>query len=131
MDMTREEAITRLHWLKRELIKGTDMNEPIDMAIEALSADAVQGFRGGKIPPNEMLNGTVLIPQHQWIEMERELAELKEKFESADRPSGKWIDMNTKEESYYPRYKCSLCGNWANHSNYCPSCGAKMEGGTE
>ena len=36
--MTREEAITRLHWLKRELIKGTDMNEPIDMAIEALSA---------------------------------------------------------------------------------------------
>lgn len=34
--MTKEEAITRLHWLKRELIKGTDMNEPIDMAIEAL-----------------------------------------------------------------------------------------------
>ena len=31
-----------------------------------------------------MLNGTVLIPQHQWIEMERELAELKSKFESAD-----------------------------------------------
>lgn len=57
-------------------------------ALKALpSAEAVQGFRGGKIPPKEMLNGTVLIPQHQWIEMERELAELKEKFESADRPN--------------------------------------------
>ena len=35
--MTREEAITKLHWLKAELIKGTDLNEPIDMAIEALT----------------------------------------------------------------------------------------------
>lgn len=34
--MTREEAITKLHWLKAELIKGTDFNEPLDMAIEAL-----------------------------------------------------------------------------------------------
>lgn len=34
--MTREEAITKLRWLKAELIKGTDLNEPIDMAIEAL-----------------------------------------------------------------------------------------------
>lgn len=39
--MTREEAITKLHWLKAELIKGTDLNEPLDMAIEALSADTV------------------------------------------------------------------------------------------
>jgi len=40
-DMTREEAITQLHWLKAELIKGTDLNEPLDMAIEALQADTV------------------------------------------------------------------------------------------
>lgn len=39
---------------------------------------------------------------------------------------GKWIDMNTLTENYYPRYKCSLCGNCANHSNYCPNCGAMM-----
>ena len=38
--MTKEEAITKLHWLKSELIKGTDFNEPLDMAIEALSAEA-------------------------------------------------------------------------------------------
>ena len=40
--MTREEAITRLHWLKRELIKGTDMNEPIDMAIESLERERIK-----------------------------------------------------------------------------------------
>ena len=38
--MTKKEAITQLHWLKAELIKGTDLNEPLDMAIEALSAGA-------------------------------------------------------------------------------------------
>lgn len=61
---------------------------------EYQSADAVQGFRGGKIPPKEMLDGTVLIPKHQWLEMERALAELKEKFESADAVSGytEWLE---------------------------------------
>lgn len=39
--MTKEEAITKLHWLKAELIKGTDLNEPLDMAIEALQIDIV------------------------------------------------------------------------------------------
>lgn len=59
-----------------------------DLISRALSSDTVQGFRGGKIPPKEMLDGTVLIPQHQWLEMERELANLKSKFESADSEQG-------------------------------------------
>ena len=42
---------------------------------------------------------------------------------SAER-KGKWIDMNTSTTMYMPRYKCSICGNWANHSNYCPNCGS-------
>lgn len=41
--MTREEAITKLHWLKAELIKGTGLNEPIDMAIEALQTEPPTG----------------------------------------------------------------------------------------
>ena len=49
---------------------------------------------------------------------------------SAER-KGKWIDMNTKTERYCPRYKCSVCDNWANHSNYCPNCGARMVRGEE
>lgn len=61
-------------------------------AISAEPSDLV--FRGGKIPPKEMLDGTVLIPQQQWLEMERELANLKEKFKSAE-PSG---DLISREE---------------------------------
>lgn len=41
---------------------------------------------------------------------------------------GKWIDMDTPTSRYIPRYKCSICGNWANHSNFCPNCGADMRG---
>lgn len=57
--MTREEAIRWLNQIKRRYIFGGDegfdagRKEAIDMAIEALSADVVQGFRGGKIPQNE------------------------------------------------------------------------------
>lgn len=53
-----------------------------------------------------------------------------EDLPSAERV-GKWIDMNTKTERYCPRYKCSVCDNWANHSNYCPNCGARMVRGEE
>lgn len=70
------------------------------------SAEAAQGFRGGKIPPKEMLNGTVLVPKHQWLEMERELAELKQKLESAEAVQG-WIPftrrpMTEEEQKDYP-----------------------------
>lgn len=40
---------------------------------------------------------------------------------------GKWIDMNTSTTMYMPRYKCSICNEWASKSNYCPNCGARME----
>ena len=100
------------------------------------SAEAEQGFRGGKIPPKEMLDGTVLIPKHQWLEMERELAELKEKFESADAVQGEWIDV----DNYYRLATCSRChkvtmfekwGEYTKPYNFCPNCGARMKGGAE
>lgn len=41
------------------------------------------------------------------------------------RPTGKWIDIG--DEGLV--FKCSLCGNKKTiESNYCPNCGAKMEG---
>lgn len=46
----------------------------------------------------------------------------------AKRPHGKWLDVN---EDWFD-YKCSICGlksRW--HWNYCPECGAKMDGGEE
>lgn len=41
---------------------------------------------------------------------------------------GRWIDMNTATDNYYPRYKCSVCDYGANYSNFCPNCGARMDG---
>ena len=42
---------------------------------------------------------------------------------SADRPSGEWINIDTK----LFRVQCSACGEWSDVvGNYCPWCGAKM-----
>lgn len=116
-----------------------NMAHEINMLKEQLeSADAEQGFRGGKIPPKEMLDGTVLIPKHQWLEMERELAELKDKFESADAVHGEWIEREDWNGDYY--YDCSVCGESfvlcdgtpsMNLYHFCPNCGARMKGGAE
>ena len=107
------------------------------LAIKALSADTVQGFRGGKIPPKEMLDGTVLIPKHQWLEMERELAELKEKIESADAVQGEWEHWGSPfsdESEVIDTIVCSVCGarfiepkdEPKGEYNFCPNCGAIM-----
>ena len=46
---------------------------------------------------------------------------------------GKWAKANNREKSYL--YNCSACGKTAYFCgvkcdyNYCPNCGAKMDGG--
>lgn len=43
---------------------------------------------------------------------------------------GEWIDFSTSD-FYDPRMRCSHCGHVElpkAHWNYCPNCGAKMEG---
>lgn len=56
----------------------------------------------------------------------------------AKRPHGKWIEQTEYNGDTY--YDCSICGNswstidgtpWNNGMNYCPNCGAKMDGGEE
>ena len=46
--------------------------------------------------------------------------------------TGKWIDV-TNDESIDVEWKCSECGFimyfWCDKTNFCPNCGAKMEGG--
>lgn len=44
---------------------------------------------------------------------------------SADRPTGEWI------ENHNGTFTCDQCGCKHSKSNYCPNCGARMEGGEE
>lgn len=55
-----------------------------------------------------------------------------------ERPHGKWCEMPTKNTDYISigkHYYCSICGEevWGEYekSNYCPNCGAKMDGGVD
>ena len=47
-----------------------------------------------------------------------------------DRPTGKWVDNGIPNSILS---KCSNCGYTAGafSMNYCPSCGARMKGGTD
>ena len=42
--------------------------------------------------------------------------------------TGHWINRGKQGEvlPFYMRYECSMCGETADKSNYCPNCGAKM-----
>jgi len=42
---------------------------------------------------------------------------------------GKWIQLDYTDEAYGIVYKCAKCGcSEIGEPNYCPNCGAKMEG---
>ena len=43
-----------------------------------------------------------------------------------ERPHGEWIEILP-----FSNGKCSLCGNVANITNFCPNCGARMKEGEE
>lgn len=54
-----------------------------------------------------------------------------EDMPSADRPTGKWIDMSNGRAIRTPWWesgKCDQCGKYGSKTwDYCPHCGAKME----
>ena len=45
---------------------------------------------------------------------------------------GRWIKKRTTLK-YIEHYECSACGSWQGMywMNYCPNCGAKMDGGKQ
>ena len=54
-----------------------------------------------------------------------------------ERKKGEWIPQDFNKRNgfattvvyYFPR--CSVCGETANYTNYCPNCGADMKGETD
>lgn len=46
---------------------------------------------------------------------------------------GRWEERYVPNGEYvsWDGYYCSVCGKQAAKSNYCPNCGAKMDGGTQ
>ena len=45
---------------------------------------------------------------------------------------GKWISHKRMARSpLVMNYACSVCGKDGNQTNFCPNCGAKMDGGKE
>lgn len=57
--------------------------------------------------------------------------------EVADRPQGEWICHKGRwiDFDYYPtKYECNQCHHYvdvASDKNFCPNCGAKMDGERE
>lgn len=55
------------------------------------------------------------------------------KLPSAEPKTGRWIADGQKQKHGYEWMHCSVCGfsdidDPATHTNYCPNCGARMEG---
>ncbi len=67
----------------------------------------------------------------QTLEYQRGYGDAKKIYE---RKKGAWIPQNYNKTNgmvstavyYYP--KCSVCGQYANYTNFCPNCGADMRG---
>ena len=66
----------------------------------------------------------------KWL---KELKDYKSREDVAPVRHGYWIrhdDADIVEGYYVPEYECSKCGTWKkDDSDFCPDCGAKMDGG--
>ena len=123
--MTREEAIKIIdcydigfYDLSGEKIPADKLAEAFDMAIEALSEETSTIQEKHQLSEETSTNTSTNISTDA----------------SADRPRGEWtLKMN---ERFYWK-ECSVCGHKPPRSdeygtyiesNYCPNCGAKMDG---
>ena len=118
--MTREEAreILTHNWTRVDNpnYSESELDEAFFMAIEALSADTI--IRKDTVTLNSPI--TISAVQGEWIRKEKEIN-----------------DCDGHRAYYW--HECSVCGarppkdTWKNewHSDFCPSCGARMRGGTE
>lgn len=71
------------------------------------------GYPYIEIPTKDAVNAIKAIPTADVVEVRH----------------GRWIDT----DNYYQRWKCSVCGCHTRDAapNYCPNCGAIMDGGND
>ena len=65
------------------------------------------------------------------VAFDRCIIELK-RLPSAEpeRKKGRWLDSQGKEKYVGYCAECSVCGGWSEYiTDFCPNCGARMDGG--
>lgn len=125
--MTREEAIK---WFKESLFYNSE-HEPVNMAIEALRVEPCEDTISRKAAIdafNTDINELVVAGKENADSVERYLNrvinEIKQ-LPTIQPKRGRWINCDGGIAT------CSICGDrWGVYGvmNFCPSCGAKMEG---
>lgn len=132
--MTREEAIKKINAIKKYLTAGNpiwdvrEIDEVLDMAIEALDERKVELFD----------DGTLVVNVKEGEKVGRVLIDGDDHFgglyyiDAEPVKHGKWtVDEKHTEEIYTNPVYCSVCGkdvvmDYGEYAPYCPNCGAKM-----
>ena len=112
--MTRQEAIDTLRANYPDKCYES-LRNAVDVAIKALEAEP------------ELTDE--IIAAHEKIGYKNGRKDGYAEALEAESKHGKWIDT----PNYYQRWKCSLCGCHTRDAvpNYCPNCGARMDGGED
>lgn len=92
------------------------------------------------IDGDELLKKLVFIPSDMFTDRIREIVKDAPTVDAEPVRHGKWIktfryigeNVNTGEPEEIYAHDCSICGwhtgNQGKYFNYCPNCGAKMDG---
>lgn len=136
--MTREEAIRRLKnmaWLYGNAEREPHI-EAIAIAIEALSAPQTDLI--SRADAIDAVCGDCTIENRESCKRDGYCYEVRNlmALPPADRPRGEWLEEKGANWFGGGAWKCSNCEygysfsgyHEANEFNYCPNCGARMEG---
>lgn len=140
--MTKEKAISVLNGLRIPCAVtdngySCEHNKTLDMAIQALSAEP----SGDLISRADLMkefaervkesNNSDYIEPPNWNDAVSIVGSMPSV--SADRPSGEWLQIDMDLSGFfYQGYYCSECHHvYRIKCNYCPNCGARMDGDTE
>lgn len=135
--MTREEALVKVRGYLTDLIPSEDYDE-VEEIMLALEQQPCEDCISRQAARNALLNKGQHSKRYKLGETwELNLMEIEETLGSLpsvelERKPGKWIEHQWAEEEnglLISNYECNLCKMWERKtSDFCPNCGAKMEG---